>query len=58
MSTSGGGRTVPLEQRRERVDARVAELVELGGSIIRATESDDHYAAVMGDPEGNELCVA
>jgi Glyoxalase-like domain len=53
-----GGRTVELSVRRERVDARVAELVALGASIDHAAETYDHYFVVMHDPEGNEFCVA
>ncbi len=54
----GGGRTVPIEERRQRVDARVAELVAIGGSIVRSTDGADHYFVIMGDPEGNEFCIA
>jgi len=60
-----GGRTVPLAERARRIEARVAELVEAGGSISRRYPADfevvedaDHYFVVMGDPEGNEFCVA
>jgi hypothetical protein len=56
----GGGRRVPLDERRRRVDTRVGELVGLGAAIIRAGEpspDDDHYFVVMTDPEGNEFCV-
>jgi len=61
----GGGRAVPLEGRARRVEARVAELLEAGGSVYRRYPADfevvedvDRYAVVMGDPEGNEFCVA
>lgn len=54
----GGGRSVPIEERRRRVDQRVAELGALGASIVRTTDDSDHYAIVMHDPEGNEFCVA
>jgi hypothetical protein len=54
----GGGRTVPIEERRSRVDARVAELVALGGSTRSTSAENDHYFVVMHDPEGNEFCVA
>lgn len=53
------GRAVPLERRRERVDAEVARLLAAGASSqhVLATEGLDHYAVVMRDPEGNEFCV-
>jgi len=56
----GGGRTVPIEERRRRVDARVAELVEVGATIDHVADhrENDHYFVVMHDPEGNEFCVA
>ncbi len=57
----GGGRDNPIEERRRRVDARVAELVELGASVDHAAKGEkheDHYFVVMRDPEGNEFCVA
>jgi catechol 2,3-dioxygenase-like lactoylglutathione lyase family enzyme len=54
----GGGRNVTIEERRRRVDARVSELVALGGSIRSTGDENDHYFVVMHDPEGNEFCVA
>lgn len=55
-----GGRAVPLEQRVEAVEARVGELVAAGATVLRRQLSAgvDHYVAVLGDPEGNEFCVA
>jgi len=56
-----GGRAVPLETRRERVDAEVARLVGLGATkvhTIPGADSTDHYGVLMNDPEGNEFCVA
>lgn len=58
----GGGRSVPIEERRRRVEVRVAELEALGATVGRRS-SDlpdvvDHYFVVMHDPEGNEFCVA
>lgn len=62
---ASGGRSVPLELRRERVDAKVAELVAAGATVIRRNPEDfdspevaDHYARTLQDPEGNEFCVA
>jgi hypothetical protein len=54
-----GGRTVPLEQRKERVDRRVDELAALGGTVAQPGDvSAGHYFVIMYDPEGNEFCVA
>lgn len=56
----GGGRQVPLDDRRSRVDTKVGDLVGVGAAILRAsapTPEDDHYFVVMTDPEGNEFCV-
>jgi hypothetical protein len=56
----GGGRSVPVEVRRERVDAEVEQLVRLGATVLRTHdgETEGHYGVTMADPEGNEFCVA
>jgi hypothetical protein len=52
---------LPIERRIEIVEAKVAELVDLGASVGRRTHHDDpedpRYFVVMHDPEGNEFCV-
>lgn len=54
----GGGSALPLEERRQRVDAEVARLKQLGATDERgAIERDDEYWVRMNDPEGNEFCV-
>lgn len=54
----GGGHTVPLDERRSRVDAEVARLKALGGTDERgALEERGEYWVRMNDPEGNEFCV-
>ena len=55
----GGGRALPLAERHRRVDVTVAELSAAGASVVRINESTDpeHYAVLMGDPEGNEFDV-
>ncbi|GAA1604181.1 VOC family protein [Kribbella sancticallisti] len=47
-------------QRVEIVEARVAELVELGASVQHrfGTEDEPDYYVVLRDPEGNEFCVS
>jgi hypothetical protein len=56
---ASGGRTVPRETRRERVDAEARRLESLGATILRvlAEEGLDHYAIAMADPEGNEFDI-
>jgi hypothetical protein len=54
----GGGGSVPLDERRTRVDAEVARLKELGATDERgAIEQTGEYWVRMNDPEGNEFCV-
>ena len=52
-----GGRQVPPAERRERVDARAAELVARGARAIGPREGMGDYWVVMQDPEGNEFCL-
>jgi hypothetical protein len=56
---ASGGRGVALSTRRERVDAEVQRLTELGATAVRVLQTDglDHYAVAMTDPEGNEFDV-
>jgi hypothetical protein len=52
----GGGREVPVDQRRLRIDAEAARLVDLGATLLRAvTGQPDEYFVNMLDPEGNEF---
>jgi len=59
---TGRDNSIPLNQRTELVEAKVAELVGLGASVAGRTGIDDPddpvYFVVMHDPEGNEFCVA
>jgi hypothetical protein len=59
---TGRDRSLTLAHRVEIVDAKVAELVELGATIQRTTRDDDpddpSYYVVLQDPEGNEFCVS
>lgn len=56
----GGGRSVPVVERRERVDAEVERLERLGAAVLHKHDGEtvDHYGVTMADPEGNEFCVA
>ncbi len=54
-----GGRTVPVDTRRERVHAEAERLIALGATRLRIlyTEGVDHYGETLQDPEGNEFCL-
>jgi Glyoxalase-like domain len=56
---ASGGRDLPLEARRQRVDAEARRLCDLGATqtVVMATEGMDHYAVGMRDPEGNEFDI-
>jgi hypothetical protein len=58
---TGRDDSLPIERRVELVDAKVAELVELGARVRNSDRDDDpddpYYYVVMTDPEGNEFCV-
>ena len=53
------GRDLPLETRRQQVEAEVARLEALGAVRLETLyeEGVDHYAVAMTDPEGNEFDV-
>jgi glyoxalase superfamily protein len=55
----GGARGVPIETRRQRVDAEAARLAGLGALLVGVhhTEGLDHYGVAMKDPEGNEFDI-
>jgi hypothetical protein len=52
-----GGRAVPIQTRRQRVDAEAGRLADLGVLLVGVlnTEGLDHYTVAMKDPEGNEF---
>ena len=37
--------------------AKIAQLVEAGGTEVRRVDEEDSWWMVMQDPEGNEFCV-
>ena len=55
----GGGRSVPLDERKARVRAEAARLVGLGATERHVMDSPEieHFAIAMADPEGNEFDV-
>ncbi len=56
---ASGGRAVPMETRKQRVDAEARRLSDLGASLLHVMgeEGLDHYAVAMADPEGNEFDI-
>ena len=56
---ASGGRDLPLETRRQRVDAEAKRLYELGATMLESLSEEglDHYAVAMKDPEGNEFDI-
>lgn len=54
----GGGSSVPLTERRRRIDTEVVRLKKLGATDERgAMDRGDEYWVRMNDPEGNEFCI-
>jgi len=53
------GRAIPLEVRRQRVEAEASRLAALGATVVsvRHEEGSSHYAIAMRDPEGNEFDI-
>lgn len=56
---ASGGFGIPMNLRRERVEAEAARLVKIGATRLEALEVPglDHYAVAMTDPEDNEFDV-
>jgi hypothetical protein len=54
----GGGRDVPVDERKTRVLAEVERLKALGASDRRgAIAKDGEFWVRMNDPEDNEFCI-
>lgn len=56
---ASGGRTVPIQLRKQRVDAEAGRLAGLGATQLRVLQEEgiDHYAIAMTDAEGNEFDI-
>lgn len=56
---AGGGRSVPMQTRKERINAEADRLVRAGATRVRVLQQAgvDHYAVAMRDPEGNEFDI-
>ena len=54
-----GGRSLPMETRKQRVEAEAQRLCGLGATrtMTLTAEGLDHYAVGMKDPEGNEFDI-
>ena len=55
----GGGRAIPFDKRRKRVQAEADRLIRLGGLVNSVFEvaEQGHFAIGMFDPEGNEFDI-
>ncbi len=59
---ASGGRDLPIETRKKRVDAEALRLCDLGATLLsdlseELEEGVDHYAVALKDPEGNEFDI-
>ena len=54
---ASGGLRVPLDQRKGRINAEVARLLNLGARKHHERGEMGEYFVVMLDPEENEFCV-
>lgn len=55
---TGRDDSLPFPRRVEIVDAKVAELVEAGATVVDRRRHEPYYFVVLQDPEGNEFCVS
>ena len=55
---TGRDDSLRFSQRVAIVEAKVAELVELGATVLRSDRGDGFFYTVLQDPEGNEFCVS
>ncbi len=59
---ASGGRDLPIEKRKELVDAKALQLCELGATLLSDLDEElevgaNHYAVALKDPEGNEFDI-
>jgi len=59
---ASGGRALPIEDRKKRVDAEARRLCALGATLLGDLDEQlepgvDHYAVALEDPEGNEFDI-
>lgn len=55
----GGGRRVPVDERRRRVRAEADRTSALGATELRVMNDSEanHFSVAMADPEGNEFDI-
>jgi hypothetical protein len=53
----GGDRSIPLDERKERLRGEQKRLAEIGAEVIGPVEQRGEFWIVMADPEGNEFCI-
>ena len=55
----GGGRSVDLDERKQRVRQAADHASTLGASELRVMDNSEynHFAIAMADPEGNEFDI-
>ncbi len=55
----GGGRSVPLVERKRRVQEEADRVSALGATELRVMDNSEHnhFAIAMVDPEGNEFDI-
>lgn len=55
----GGGRSVPLDERKQRVRDEAVRAARLGATELRVMDNSEynHFAIAMADPEGNEFDI-
>jgi hypothetical protein len=59
---ASGGPGLPLQTRKQRVDAEARRLCGLGATLLSDLSEEpedgvDHYAVALKDPEGNEFDI-
>jgi predicted enzyme related to lactoylglutathione lyase len=48
---------IDLKVGRERIDAEVSRLRDLGATVLHRVDEPAGFHTAMQDPEGNEFCV-
>ncbi len=58
---TGRDNSLTMDRRVELVEAKTAELIALGATVLSRVQEDDPddpiYTVLLRDPEGNEFCI-